>query len=351
MLPQKRYSESENSLPEKHSKSTEVINKATRHEEFYEGRRNIPVAASRVEGVRKFNNWIKSVLFQEYTQQGFTVLDLCCGKGGDIGKFNRHRISFYVGVDCSKQSLIEAKDRFTNIKCKFDALLVCGDVADPEISVNDIVSREFTLDYDLVSCQFALNYVWRSEETALKFFENATCNLKPGGVFIGTIPDAQVLVTKLRKLSNNCVFGNEFYSIKFSKSEFPQSEGEFGLEYGFYLEDSVGQQIYRSEGIEYNYVPEFLITRRKLEEIGARFGLKLVKFQNFHEFYEGYKEKYKNLLKNFLGGVSLDEQQWDITYLYLVFVFEKEGKFEQPPKHSHSLSPDAKIVYMREIED
>jgi mRNA (guanine-N7-)-methyltransferase len=352
MIPSKRPHEFQGSFGNKHQKiAEEVITRDIRQEDFYEGRRNIPAAASRVEGVRKFNNWVKSVLFQNHTQQGFTVLDLCCGKGGDIGKFNRQKISFYVGVDMSKQNLIEARERFQKLKCRFDALLICGDVADPETSIEEIVSREFSLEYDLVSCQFALNYIWKSEENACRFFENVSKNLKPGGVFIGTIPDAQVLVTKLRKIASNCVFGNEYYSVKFDRSEFPVSQGEFGLEYGFYLEDSIGDKINRSEGIEYNYVPEYLITKKKLQEIAEKFGLKLIKLQNFHEFYVENKEKYEGLLKKFLVGVVLDEEQWDITYLYSAFIFQKEGKFISPPKHSHSINPDVKIRYMREIEE
>ena len=351
MLPSKRPNESYQDPGKQAKLSEEVISKDIRPEDFYEGRRNIPAAASRVEGVRKFNNWVKSVLFQEHTQQGFTILDLCCGKGGDIGKFNRHKISFYVGVDMSKQNLIEAKYRFQKLKCKFDALLICGDVADAETSVHDIVQREFSLDYDLVSCQFALNYIWSSEENAERFFDNVSKNLKPGGLFIGTIPDSKVLVTKLRKIASNCVFGNEYYSVKFDRAQFPRSEGEFGLEYGFYLEDSVGGKIMRNEGIEYNYVPEYLITKKTLQDVAAKYGLKLVKLQNFHEFFVDHKEKYEGLLKKFLAGVAIDEEQWDITYLYSVFVFQKEGRFVPPPKHSHSLNPDVKIRYMREIEE
>ena len=288
---------------------------------------------------------------QEYTRQGFTVLDLCCGKGGDFAKFRNQNISFYVGVDMSKTNLIDAKERFNSQNCGFDGLLICGDVTDPEVTINQIVSREFNLEYDIVSCQFALNYLWKSEQTVRRFLENVTNNLKPGAVFVGTIPDSKVLVKKLRKLGNDYVFGNDYYSIKFKTDKFPVDQDVYGIEYGFYLEDSVGEKIIRPEGTEINYVPEYLIVLNKLQELAAEYKLTLVYTRNFHDFYIEYKDKYHGLLKKYLNGIKIDDMQWDVAYLYMVFVFQKHGEFIPPPKNSHSMNPEVKIKFMRDIDD
>jgi mRNA (guanine-N7-)-methyltransferase len=46
--------------------------------------------------------------------------------------------------------------------------------------------------------QFALHYSWSTEERARRALHNVSSLLQPGGYFIGTMPDANVIVRKLR---------------------------------------------------------------------------------------------------------------------------------------------------------
>ncbi len=47
--------------------------------------------------MRNFNNWVKSVLIRKYlTVHTAIVLDLCCGKGGDLNKWKEGRIEHLV---------------------------------------------------------------------------------------------------------------------------------------------------------------------------------------------------------------------------------------------------------------
>lgn len=49
-------------------------------------------------------------------------------------------------------------------------------------------------EFDLVSCQFALHYSFADEQRAWQFLKNATERIRPGGYFIGTLPDAYQIV-------------------------------------------------------------------------------------------------------------------------------------------------------------
>jgi len=57
--------------------------------------------------MRNFNNWVKSVLIRSYLPPSATVLDLCCGKGGDLLKWKEGDIEYLVCA--GKYSLLVMK--------------------------------------------------------------------------------------------------------------------------------------------------------------------------------------------------------------------------------------------------
>lgn len=48
--------------------------------------------------------------------------------------------------------------------------------------------------FDVVSMQFCMHYAFETEEKVRMMLLNATQYLRPGGVFIGTIPNARSLL-------------------------------------------------------------------------------------------------------------------------------------------------------------
>ncbi len=83
---------------------------------------------SRIFHLRAFNNWIKSILISKFTSQGSKVLDLCCGKGGDLLKWQKANVCDLVGVDIASLSIEQAKNRYTSQKFPFTADFFAGDV-------------------------------------------------------------------------------------------------------------------------------------------------------------------------------------------------------------------------------
>uniref|UniRef100_A0A0D3CA14 mRNA cap 0 methyltransferase domain-containing protein n=2 Tax=Brassica oleracea TaxID=3712 RepID=A0A0D3CA14_BRAOL len=53
--------------------------------------------------------------------------------------------------------------------------------------------------FDICSCQFAMHYSWTTEARARRALANVSALLRPGGVFVGTMPDANVIIKKLRQ--------------------------------------------------------------------------------------------------------------------------------------------------------
>ncbi|KAK7249737.1 mRNA (guanine-N7-)-methyltransferase [Aureococcus anophagefferens] len=68
---------------------------------------------TRIYHMRRFNNWVKSELIRKAAARAapggpLSVLDLACGKGGDLSKWANAKPTNYVGVDIAKQSLDDA---------------------------------------------------------------------------------------------------------------------------------------------------------------------------------------------------------------------------------------------------
>lgn len=82
---------------------------------------------SRIFKLRKFNNWIKSVVIAKFIPErteeeidedrGLFVLDIGCGKGGDLGKWQKQRdVQGYVGVDIADMSIMHAEQRAAELR-------------------------------------------------------------------------------------------------------------------------------------------------------------------------------------------------------------------------------------------
>lgn len=151
--------------------------------------------------LRSFNNWLKLVLLDLHTQPGCAALDLCCGKGGDLQKWINVGCTRYVGCDIASESVTQAASRFNEAlfrKCTFR----------PELYVANLfavrLSKHLRADdmFDIVSAQFSIHYAFESERNVRVLLQNVSDRLKPGGFFVGTTVDANVLIRKMRAVDD-----------------------------------------------------------------------------------------------------------------------------------------------------
>uniref|UniRef100_A0A1I7XQ95 mRNA (guanine-N(7))-methyltransferase n=1 Tax=Heterorhabditis bacteriophora TaxID=37862 RepID=A0A1I7XQ95_HETBA len=123
------------------------------------------------------------------------VMDLACGKGGDLKKWKLANVKSLVMTDIASVSLDQAKERYEDMMKRdrhriFPAEFILADCTKDDLRTMFSNSSPF----DLVSCQFALHYSFIDEPSARMFLKNATQSLRPGGYFIGTLPDAERIV-------------------------------------------------------------------------------------------------------------------------------------------------------------
>ncbi|KAJ3447301.1 mRNA cap guanine-n7 methyltransferase [Anaeramoeba flamelloides] len=265
--------------------------------------------------LRNINNWIKLVLMGKYLMPHSNVFDVCCGKGGDLLKWQNLRVRNLVAADVTLPCVIAAQKRYSNLKNRcFRGEFIYGDCFLPGV-VDKLPNGFF---FDFASCQFALHYSFSSQKRIENLLENVSKRLKKGGHFVGTIPNSNWIIKKLRSVEGYTIQNSKF-KIEFEKTSL-QSQKEkipiFGAEYKFYLNPSVVG------------VSEFLVHFPTLVKLAKKYGLELDWKQTFHNIYL-YGSQFKNYLllmkKNncFNQNNTISQIDWDLMNLYLGFAFKK----------------------------
>ncbi|VVT43500.1 uncharacterized protein SAPINGB_P000014 [Magnusiomyces paraingens] len=272
--------------------------------------------------LRSFNNWVKSILIYKYAQRGDVVLDIGCGKGGDLWKWERAGIKGFIGIDVANVSIENAQDRYHSRRPRFWADFCVGDVF--EQKVEEIVQPD-AFPVSIVSCQFCLHYSFENESRVRTLLENISRVLLPGHYFIGTIPNSDVILKHIRKLGpNERKWGNSIYSVEFESD--PPRDGKFippyGHKYTFFLEDAVGN------------VPEYVVPFESFRALCEEYDLILDYKKPFLKLFEEESSTpqgselartFKVFKKDNTLGIDGDEKE--ACGFYLAFAFRKKGKF------------------------
>lgn len=191
---------------------------------------------SKIKGLRKYNNWVKSVIINKFSQSDesngshLKVLDMGCGKGGDLQKWHSTPlpVELYVGIDPAEVSIDQAKDRYAEMRCGggrggrggrggwrggrqqaplFEAEFVARDAFGQPVASIPVVqhvgfdpagnSRWGGGGFDVVSMMFCMHYAFESEAKTRGMLTNVAGSLKKGGRFIGVIPNSDIIRSKV----------------------------------------------------------------------------------------------------------------------------------------------------------
>ncbi|KAM0673137.1 mRNA cap guanine-N7 methyltransferase [Gurleya vavrai] len=257
---------------------------------------------SKIIHIRNMHNFIKSILIIKYIKNKKSVLDLGCGKGGDLKKYTNHKIDFYFGIDIAEKSVEEAKKRYLTMQNIFKADFLAQDAYGQIFNLN----RKF----DFISSQFSLHYAFQSEESFKTSIINISQHLEKDGYFVATIPNIYTLMRRYKNHGNN--FGNDYYCVRFDKSynEIIENGCKFGISYDFSLAEAI------------NDCKEYLVPYSFLIEAFKEKGIELVEHKPLLDFYnENAKENLE--LHDRLIVKRLDNDELKVTELYSVIVFKK----------------------------
>ncbi|KAI1504703.1 mRNA capping enzyme [Biscogniauxia marginata] len=351
---------------------------------------------SRIKGLRVFNNWVKSTLIQKFSpdedhtpgarQQGrdmagaygneLIVLDIGCGKGGDLGKWQQapQRVQLYVGLDPADISIDQAKERYRSMSHRpgggrggrggfrggrqqhlFDARFYVKDCYGESIGDIDVV-RQVGFDpspmgrsgFDIVSMMFCMHYAFESEEKARMMLQNVSSALKKGGRFIGCIPNSDVIGDRVTKFNERIAakksgsaeesgpvsddkeegeaeetaeWGNELYRVRFP-GKTPEDgvfRPPFGWKYSFFLDEAVEE------------VPEYVVPWEAFRAIAEDYNLEMQYHQSFRDIWEAEKDDHTlgplsermGVRERGRGPLLVSPEEMEVANFYMAFCFYK----------------------------
>lgn len=191
---------------------------------------------------RNSNNFGKAVTIERAlslarTKTGssgpLSVLDLGCGKGGDIRKFQNAGVAVYVGVDTAEQPLVTAVKRAE--EAQEDAMRAKhGDLKGGSKTMMIFAQGDYTtplaftglaegLWFHAVSAQMTIHYAFTSEKNVRALLQNVTEKLIKGGIFFGTIPNSEMIIERLPKIEPH-VIEEGHCSLRFATEQFEKLE-------------------------------------------------------------------------------------------------------------------------------
>lgn len=300
-----------------------------------------------LKAMRNFHNlFVKGGLYDKFGVRGGSLLEFACGRGGDISRWLRKGFSLIVGLDKALDGIVNPArgmysgwedatarmstkpraafltlDATTRMFAPHDELVAAaaetgdselvqalwglpGNAVDPALEpYKGVMTRGF----DTVSCQFSIHYMFETSSMLDRFIANVARMTKPGGVFIGTTFDGDLVAAGMgSKGMRGTVGAREQWTIKpAGGSDLKKFRGETGVAVDVFV-SSIGK-----------VAREYLVGFRTLVSRMERAGFVL-------EETELFKDAHARAVATKTLPAPLSASERGLSFLYRSFAFRKK---------------------------
>ena len=326
--------------------------------------------------MRNFHNYIKSNMIFTYCSpkvmndkiKKLSVLDLGCGRGGDILKFFHSRVGSYIGLDPDASGINSSTDgaisRYNAFKRKMPSFPKMEFlIADAGTELNyqsqskaigkmssanqTLIESIFGSDinklndrkFDIFNCQLMIHFLLKDDITWNNFCQNINNFLANDGYLIITAFDGEKVHKKFQEFDGNIqssysVDGNKkkFFEFKSSYDYKEKNIDKTGLAYNAHL------ATFNDEG---TYNTEFLVTTNFLvNSLKEKCNMHLVETDSFNTIYEQQRNFFENVAPKeensksrsfFLNSAefynmddSVNKASLEFSKLHKYYIFKKE---------------------------
>ncbi len=277
---------------------------------------------SSIINLRRFHNWIKRTMIKEtveilkntYDIKDIALLDLAVGKGGDINKWYYNDIYNVVGIDIDDKSINGyqgAKERYNKLlnKVKKKDMPIpkynfyVYDLSDPD-NINHIDYHLRDKKFNIVSCQFAIHYFFRDEESLDTLLKIISMYIDKHGFFIGTTMDG----SKVNQMfMNGNIIDKKLYYLE-NKTNLEDSVSFYGNRYIASLGEKEGETHYFVDKPSEEYMVDIQELTRMCKKYNLRF-IGTTHFEKWYDIYIKHNNKY------------LSKEEKEFSFLNFSYVF------------------------------
>jgi len=245
-----------------------------------------------------------------------SLLDLACGKGGDMWKWNKYKINDCVGIDISEDNITNDDDgawvRYKILKDKRNAPSIEFRVLNTSENVKSHFPELLPVErkFDIITLMFALHYFFKDEASLDGLIKNIVENIKEGGYFIGACFDGQLIYDKLDSTSSLEFSRGDQTLLKIDKL-YPDDHTFMDDSSSLGLTISVNMYSIGTENEE--YLVNFNYLTNKL----AEFDISPIEIENFSNI------DLPPAIKSHLNLKSLSPEEKEMSNLNNIFIFQK----------------------------
>lgn len=326
---------------------------------------------SYTRALRDFHNlFVKRLLISRVSKKGDNLIDLAVGKAGDFPKWIHSKLKFVFGIDISRDNIQNRLDgacaRFINYRKKYkimpDALFVNGNSSVNIRNTNGIYSekdkqitnavfgqgpkdlkllgkgvyKEYgigTNGFDICSIQFAIHYMFESQETLQNFLRNVSDVTKVGGYFIGTSYDGKVVFNMLKNIKENesitILEGNKkIWEItkRYDRTDFDDNSSCVGFGIDVFQESI--NKTFKEYLVNYDYLTRLLenygfILLKKDEAVEKNIPNSTGLFSELFTIMNNEIKANKRLANEYGDAQNMTANERTISFLNRYFIYKK----------------------------
>jgi hypothetical protein len=351
---------------------------------------------SETQALRDFHNlYVKSMLINKVSKSGYSLIDYAVGKGGDLPKWISANLNFVLGLDLSKDNIENRLDgvcaRYLNYAQRYAVIpkalflhgnsshnikdgsalyddksrqiikALFGEGTKNEVLLGKGVYNNYGIvknGFNISSIQFAMHYMFESENVLNEFIKNITQCTALEGYFIGTCYDGSKIFNMLNSLNIDesiSLFKNEKkiweLTKKYDAKEFNDDESSLGYAINVYQETI--NKTFKEYLVNFKYLLRIMenngfVLLNETEYKQLNLPGSMGNFEHLYNFMTNELKSNNYLLKKIGNSAQLSTEEKQISFLNNYFIFKKIRNVEYEPEKLVSKKQELKE---KELED